>query len=134
MINNTRHKNRQNADAAAQLIINAVPYSAGIAALDAPRSIEPSIIACGLNHVTTQLVAITFVIGISTSALKSALPFCFKSFAPIMITTIEPTKISASSSYTNELIIAPIPKKQATESTTSKNATIADIKNTRLLD
>ena len=45
MINNTGITNHQNAVAAAQLIINAVPYSAGISALDAPNNIEPSIIA-----------------------------------------------------------------------------------------
>ena len=43
----------------------------GRVALNAPSIIEPSMRACGLNHVTTQAVVITLTIGISTLVLVS---------------------------------------------------------------
>lgn len=55
----------------------------GREALNAPNIILPSIIACGLNHVTTQAVVTTFIKGIFTSVEFLREPFAFTRPIPI---------------------------------------------------
>ena len=63
--------------------INFIPSPGGREALNAPNIILPSIIACGLNYVTTQAVVTTFIKGIFTSVEFLREPFAFTRPIPI---------------------------------------------------
>ena len=93
-------------------------------ALEAPRSRVPSISACGLNHVTMHAVVKTFAMGISTSVESSNFVLERIMENPIYITTSEPIPMTVSSSHLDVLMMAPAPKKHATDSVISKNIII----------
>ena len=67
--------NHHVADAQHTPVINAKLSPGGREALNAPRSIVPSMIACGLNQVTTQAVVMILEIGMATFVLLSISAF-----------------------------------------------------------
>lgn len=96
----------------------------GRVALKAPSIMEPSMSACGLNHVTTHAVVITLPIGMSTLVLVSMVSLARMSPRPIQRTIKLPTRRIAISSSGDALMMAPIPKKHAMPRVTSKKITI----------
>ena len=90
-----------------------------IVALNAPKSIVPSITACALNHVTTQAAHTVLPSGICCAP-----PICrtllFNRLMPIYTTTSPPSSNMPSCTGGYFCITRPIPKKHASASVTSK--------------
>ena len=88
----------------------------------------PSMMAWGLNQVTTQAVVTTLAQGTSTSAAVSSGPLSRSRPIPIQITIPLPTKRTAMRSHSKRCMMAPIPKKQAKASVTSKKMTMRAVR------
>ena len=126
-------RNQQN-DAVATPLMNLSPSAAGSVALKAPSIMVPSMMAWGLNQVTTQAVEMTFNIGTLTSFEDSRVSsFERSSEIPIHMTIRLPMSSTAISISCDFSMIAPMPKKHARASVTSKKITMKAVANDRLL-
>ena len=111
---------------------NGTSSPAGKEAWNAPKSIVPSMSACGLNQVTTHAFPASFRIGRSTFArLVSSVALLRKSPMPIQQTITLPTSRIASCSQRKRSISAPTPKKHASISVTSKKVTMSAVRYAR---
>lgn len=105
-------------------------YAWFIVALNAPKSIVPSITACALNHVTTQAAHTVLPSGICCAP-----PICrtllFNRLTPIYTTTSPPSSNMPSCTGGYFCITRPMPKKHASASVTSKKITISAVTSAR---
>ena len=101
-----------------------------IVALNAPKSIVPSITACALNHVTTHACHTVLPSGICCAP-----PICrtllFNRLMPIYTTTSPPINNIAICTAAYFCIISPMPKKHAMARVMSKKMTISAVKSAR---
>ena len=115
-------------DALAKPQMKNTSLPAGRLARNAPSIMVPSMMACGLNHVTTQAVEITFQMGTFTSRPPSMLALERKSPIPIQMTMRLPMPRMTFCSQGRACISAPTPRKQARPSVMSKKMTISAVR------
>lgn len=105
--------------------MNAAALLAGRLARNAPMSSVPSMMACGLSHVTTKAEPASFKSGAPVSTPVSSFGFERKSPTPIQMTTRLPAAKTILRSHGSASISAPMPKKHARLSEISSAITIS---------
>ena len=84
--------------------------------------------ACGLNHVTTHAVVMSFQTGTFTSRPPSRLALLRSSPMPIQMTIRLPAARMTFCSHGSACISAPAPRKHASPSVMSKKITISAVR------
>ena len=100
----------------------------GRLARKAPSIMVPSMMACGLNHVTTKAVVNSFHTGTFTSLPPSSDALDRSSPIPIQMTMRLPSPRMTFCNHGKACIRAPAPKKQETPSETSHRITISAVR------
>ena len=102
--------------------------SGGKATRKDPSSSDTSMIACGLNHVTTQAMPMVFMSGMFTLIAGPATSRDSMSRSPMYITTRLPASKTPFRISSECSISAPMPKKPASARVTSKKMTMSAVR------